>query len=67
MIISRKHARRLLKAGKAQIETGVKEENRYYVAISRFDNQRTDHFEADREDHLRLCNEFPLDWSREED
>lgn len=46
MIIGKRQAQRLIKAGQARIETELKPDDRgrIYVAITRFDIQRTDHY-----------------------
>jgi hypothetical protein len=48
MIISKRTALRLLKTGKAKKETSLKPEEigRVFVALTRFDKQRTDHFQV---------------------
>ena len=47
MIITKKYAQKLIHSGKAKIETELKPDNygRIYIAITRYDVQRTDHFE----------------------
>lgn len=47
MIISKNYAQRLIAAGKAKIETGVIDSDGQvrYIAITRYDVQRTDHYE----------------------
>ena len=46
MIITKKYALKLIKAGKATVETSLKPDScgSKYVAISRTDVQRTDHY-----------------------
>lgn len=46
MIISKKYAVKLIKAGKAKVESALKpdDQGRVYVAITRYDLQRTDHY-----------------------
>lgn len=44
MIISKLTGRKLVKSGKAKVETVVVMDNQRYAAITRFDNQRTDHY-----------------------
>ena len=46
MIISKRHARKLVLEGKAKIEMTLKPDSqgRVYVAITRYDIQRTDHY-----------------------
>lgn len=66
MIISKKYAKQLLAAKKAQIETGLLDnDGEYNVAITRFDIQRTDHFVCDRAEHARLCDKYPPSWSHD--
>ena len=47
MIISKKYARKLVKEGKAGFVVELKpdDQGRIYVAIDRYDLQRTDHYE----------------------
>ena len=55
MIITKKYARKLVKAGKAKIDGRTTDqptwEQRYggktYVVVQRYDLQRTDHYEVD--------------------
>ncbi len=54
MIISRKHARRILRAGRAA-EIGLTTyEGRKHVIVTRYDLQRTDHYLATDADEDRL-------------
>ena len=48
MIITKKYALRLIKQGKAKVETGVIDNDGQvrYIAITRYDVRRTDHFAA---------------------
>ena len=46
MIITKRYAQALIRAGKAKVETELKPDDRgrVYVAITRYDLQRTDHY-----------------------
>ena len=44
MIISARTGRKLVALGKAKAETIVRHEDRRYMAITRYDIQRTDHY-----------------------
>lgn len=62
MEISRGHAQRLIRLGKAKEEGLVKDEDHghtgcYWVSITRFDKQRTDHYWAIDADIRRLKTE----------
>jgi len=44
MIISKKYALKLVKLKKAEVVGVITQDGKKYVAINRFDKQRTDHF-----------------------
>jgi len=46
VIISKEYAKRLIKAGKAAALCPVTDNGRRYIAIDRYDLQRTDHYEG---------------------
>jgi hypothetical protein len=57
MIVTRKHARHLIAAEEAVETCLVTHEGRTYVAIDRYDRQRTDHYPAADSDIERLADE----------
>ena len=53
MIITRKYAQRLMRAGKAWTEGMTNHRDEWYVILIRHDLQRVDHYEATHEDCIR--------------
>ena len=58
MIITEKHAMKLVREGKAIIEGIVKYTDTPYAILTRHDKQRTDHFPIDEKRYEKLMKKW---------
>jgi hypothetical protein len=63
MMLSRKYAISLVKQGKANLDSFVRDSGKLYISLTR--HERTDHFVAEERD-TALFNKFPPAWYEEE-